>query len=361
MGTFKIKADNVTLKEVLNGFWGNYWTRDGIGTPATDQNCIDRANAVGGSVNTSIGYPGSATLRFSGQFYLDGDTEPTYINDLPPGFSVTGARVIWGLTTWPFLGNELFLEFGAVGERSESIVTVDSYGTYEHPLDVNGDQPSALHLFTDGFGFKVVSAVGGIQFSLYSVEVQGEYDIVDPEYWQQNPVTGEISHGPLNPELELIDPPIYTNPATGEFLVFPPEIPPLPWIAWIPLEPISFIGIPLITPTTIVPILLPLPYPVIFNPIPIPEPVIFTPLLPFVPDEDDDPGDTLVPSNPVQTDNGYTINVGGSAIMVFIENPSGIYTLINGQTHDTLYDRTGLTSLDVKIPNPFVETGFMGQ
>lgn len=53
------------------------------------------------------------------------------------------------------------------------------------------------------------------------------------------------------------------------------------------------------------------------------------------------------------------IALGGTATFLFIGDPSGIYTLVEGKTHDTLYDRTGEESVDVAIPNPFIETGYI--
>lgn len=46
--------------------------------------------------------------------------------------------------------------------------------------------------------------------------------------------------------------------------------------------------------------------------------------------------------------------------VVAIVNPSGIYTLIEGKRHDTLYERlTGITSINVAIPRPYGTTGFI--
>lgn len=53
------------------------------------------------------------------------------------------------------------------------------------------------------------------------------------------------------------------------------------------------------------------------------------------------------------------IDIGGSAVLIFISEPSGIYTMVPGKTHDTLYNR-GSDPIDVKIPNPFVKIPFVG-
>lgn len=65
-----------------------------------------------------------------------------------------------------------------------------------------------------------------------------------------------------------------------------------------------------------------------------------------------------VPSNGGSVFNG--IFIGGFADIVFIGDPSGIYTLVANKTHDTLYERTDVDFVDVKIPNPFFKTAFLG-
>lgn len=52
-------------------------------------------------------------------------------------------------------------------------------------------------------------------------------------------------------------------------------------------------------------------------------------------------------------------SVGGSALIVFSTDASGIYTLAKNKRNDTLYDReTGLTT-DVKIPDPLARIGYI--
>jgi len=88
------------------------------------------------------------------------------------------------------------------------------------------------------------------------------------------------------------------------------------------------------------------------------QPLIFTPL--EIPEITAPPEIPLGPFPNLQLVNS-TIDVGGGASMQFILEPSGIYTLVEGKTHDTLYSRTSPTSTDVAIPNPFAVTSFLGQ
>lgn len=53
--------------------------------------------------------------------------------------------------------------------------------------------------------------------------------------------------------------------------------------------------------------------------------------------------------------------LGGSATITFIGDPSGIYTIVEGKTHDTLYQRTGVDHIDMPIPNPYGVTGYLKQ
>lgn len=55
------------------------------------------------------------------------------------------------------------------------------------------------------------------------------------------------------------------------------------------------------------------------------------------------------------------IDFGGSASFVFIGDPSGIYTLVVNKTHDTLYERTDVNSVNVKIPDPIAKLAFLGE
>jgi hypothetical protein len=51
--------------------------------------------------------------------------------------------------------------------------------------------------------------------------------------------------------------------------------------------------------------------------------------------------------------------LGGTAIVIFMGDPSGIYTITEGKTHDTLYQRTTVDHIDMPIPNPYGITGYL--
>lgn len=48
-----------------------------------------------------------------------------------------------------------------------------------------------------------------------------------------------------------------------------------------------------------------------------------------------------------------------SSIMLLLADPSGIYTLVPGKTHDTLYERTGVNHVDMAIPEPFGRSSYV--
>lgn len=56
------------------------------------------------------------------------------------------------------------------------------------------------------------------------------------------------------------------------------------------------------------------------------------------------------------------IFLGGTSTLQFIGNPSGIYTIVPGKAYDTLYERIpAVTSQNVKIPDPFITTAYVGE
>lgn len=48
-----------------------------------------------------------------------------------------------------------------------------------------------------------------------------------------------------------------------------------------------------------------------------------------------------------------------SSIIIALADPSGIYTLVPGKTHDTLYERTGVDHVDIAIPEPYGRTSYV--
>lgn len=71
-------------------------------------------------------------------------------------------------------------------------------------------------------------------------------------------------------------------------------------------------------------------------------------------------GDIVILGDGNGTQFSGTIALG--VLTIFIENGSGLYRLIEGQTHDTVYlsSATGDQTTDVAFPDPFFQTGYIG-
>jgi hypothetical protein len=366
VGTFKLSFQSGSIS-----LGGGTWFYNGPSDPVA---ALAVANDGNDTYVLSLAYggaDGTYTLRGnmdSSNIRLDGGAPISY-SGLPAGFTVTSAqghiKISCGVPAAipNTISGQWFYQNFAIG-ASWIIPNGTNYYSVGFPLDVNGDPPTMSQLLGIGFGFNFILTCGPTELASVGMdllEIIGTYS-VPTSHWYQDSGTGVKSFTDTPGVNDVLIPtPIYLNPIPGEFLVDPPVIPGSPWIPWVPTGPIAYIGTPILTPTIITPIFLPDLPPVDYIPVPLPDPIIFTPTLPIVIEEEPDPEEFPRISGPIPTDNGYTINIGGAATFVFIGSPSGIYTLIPGQTHDTLYDRTGQISIDVKIPNPFIETGYLGQ
>ncbi len=315
---------------------------------------------------------------------LDGDTTNIYnINSLPAGFTVTQATARAYISQTKSLAIpthnawQWFFEnfpYGAPFTLGASSIATT---VTTNLLDGSGAVPQMLVLTGLGFGLNLTIDRGGVggtneELGIDLLEITGTYTI--ETVWWANPETENIQYSVTNPGSSwtpLVDIPKY-NPDTGDVDLTPPVDLGNPWVPWIPINPIEFDpNNSYITPN-IIPFI-PIPFsPTAYVPIPFGPPTTFIPtpfipISPFIPltlveDAPDEPDSfILITPTPQPTDNGYQLAVGGAGILVFIGSPSGIYTLVPGQTYDTLYDRTGAVSVNVKIPNPFIETGFLGE
>jgi len=55
------------------------------------------------------------------------------------------------------------------------------------------------------------------------------------------------------------------------------------------------------------------------------------------------------------------LDAGGAALIVFMIDPSGIYTIVPGRHYDTIYERLDVDTRDVAIPEPYGITGYLGE
>jgi len=89
-----------------------------------------------------------------------------------------------------------------------------------------------------------------------------------------------------------------------------------------------------------------------FNPIPF-EPIIYNPPRPAI---------THIPITMVVqiVSTEFTGSVLLGTFEIMIADASGIYNITPNKTNDTLYSQNSLTIEEVKIPTPFIKTGFIG-
>lgn len=75
------------------------------------------------------------------------------------------------------------------------------------------------------------------------------------------------------------------------------------------------------------------------------------------------PGWPVVPVTPIIYGNGTQFSgwVNLTPLTVTLVDASGVYRLVKDKTNDTLYDQIApISTYNVKIPNPFIKTGFIG-
>lgn len=301
MGTYKLRANLVTQKI---GVWQT--TPGGLTTDPALVTAIFTDNASGIIGNYGGAFAGS--IRFSTQFYLDGSGSPTAFNSLPSGFTIDSAilqlKCDNGMDNFPTA--TILMEYSALETRNISNIPFDSGLNYffTHTLPT-----TALHLFGDGMGIEFTYVAGGIPVFQF-FEIAGNYSISTFTF-TMTPPSGNVEVG------ELI-----TIEATGD-------------------DPINFSQVG-----------------------------IFAGATPIVPIYQDQFTFTfLIPSGlsgaTVFTALGNGVQFSGSVTLgtltILVTNGSGIYTLVLNKTDDTLYSslRDG-TTYDVKIPNPFIKTGFIG-
>lgn len=339
MGTFILKP---TLVGQMDGFWYGYdgalvfskLDTDlilGINNPAlaAPLHVASALTVLGGEDSTHLAVSTSNDLIrfifFGSCIYLDGSLVPTTFSALPAGFRFTSARVqvrssLNGedATRHIFLQFDEFTESGNLGVAAPS-VPVPIF--YDHPAPI----PSPLSLINDGMGIRIDNTTAGQRSSREYLGgiVSGGYDLVGSS-WDLttpspvkvgDPITVTGASG-LDGVLDIVI--TYEDPETQELVE---------------------ITIPKLSFQTQTSILL-----IFFIP---------TGLEGF--------------SGPITVEaDGDGVQFSGRVLLgtlfVLIENGSGIYRITSNKTNDTVYYNSPVNddTVDVKIPNPFFKTGFVG-
>jgi hypothetical protein len=307
MGTYIYKPTSVFQNLTAAGFW-----KEILGDGTSDADLLSGINDISsldGVYLGNVGGPNSGTLLFLGDFFLDGSLSPTPFASLPAGFTPTSCQLSIQSTTNPFPGPDITINvhFGFDVDRPWS-------GTLVYTKDYNSPVPSALDINTF-IGFDEVKTMNVTGPGFFDLTVSGNYSLL--AYSWDIPQSGS--------NVEVGDIISITSPGTN------------------PLTDLDLTQLTIsLACGTVVPITQ--------------TKTLFT----FkVPGSCSGNGATAITA----TGNGvqFSGSVPLGSITILLTNASGIYTLTPGATHDTLYSslRDG-TTRNVKIPDPFAKTGYVG-
>lgn len=286
-------------------------------------------NLVLGSGKLLVGDPsavGSHLVRFNFSLTdpiisLDGNPAISF-NDLPAGFEVTSATlIVASRSSIVTAGSQLFLQQNAVDELLQAaFVGGNNDLAYQFPYDFSGPvDPTMLDILSNGYGIRTVyTGAGDVAFFDHG-RITGTYDTFAFTYTLDPPDGSDVDAG---------------NDDEGGNLIT---------IASAPGNPLDLSHVTIS---------------VACGPITIVEQTasIFKFYLPIL-CNGAGPTDIMATGDGTQ----FSGSVSLGTLNILLTNASGIYTLVPGKTNDTLYSslRDG-TTRNVKIPNPFAKTGFIG-
>lgn len=308
MGTYKLKITSVASKS-------GAWTVSPGG--ATNNAALIAAITVAGGSSIFVN-GGDGLIRWGTEFFLDGSVTPTGINSLPSGFHITTA--IMTLTTGVDLSaagqnlNTVEMQYAIPEVRNISGLAPNSGFDYlfGHPT-VAGGPPSALHMFSDGCGINFVRNPADGTPGFLFMEIDGEYEIQAFSWTIDTTSPVEVGQ-----EISI-------SGTDG-------------------LDEVSRVCIQYLTGSVL--------HSICINNFNVQTPTHLTFNLPSGLNA------TTIYIVPV-TFSGSAVLLG--SLTLLFEDTTGIYTFVNNKSNDTLYDgaRDGTTN-DVKIPDPFAKTGFIG-
>jgi len=377
MGTFVIKGFTSVGSKSSPGTGPN-WGGGQFGYSRTGSDLSDAAILAGinsptvsnadGNVALFAGFANGATsvigtwlirLRFAFPFSddvisLDGNPLINF-NELPAGFTTTSATLKVSVARYPnvsgdIINGDLFLQLDSIGEESADLGQVDTLPSFTvKSFAYDFTFPILQQMFfilTKGFGIRVVFP-GDISYGqqFFDAKIEGTYVITGFSFTLDTPTVSPSGISPAN----------HVQISSGGGSVGGLDFTGIPADIGGGQSGINFTFSGVGGPQT-------------FN---IPTANIITQtttLLQFtVPT-------TIVailvaafPNNPapnvsiIVTGDGSqfsgTMDLG--LLAVLLADASGIYRIVRNKTNDTLYDRTGDT-VDVKIPDPFFDTGYVG-
>lgn len=362
MGTFKFKPFAVFTRD--NG--SENWGQQAVAYPASDAQCVAGANNTNGAAELYHGNTTAAStgkLVFLGRWYLDGSSTPLDINSLPNGFIVNSATfTIKGGNQWIARpGDHYYVTFANRVEEEIPHAASSTYTVIISPVPSSLAVDALLVLRLDK------TAVDGNQ-GFYNLIIDGTYSLWSFTYAIDTPTVNTI--GPSN-KVRLTS----TYPAAnalnlngivtngidnnGNYNALSDTGIAGIGLTWINLAgvtkyyfiPIRYIGIDAVKAgfDPITPVLLEFEIPPALALLIWQDPTI--------------PGWPNVLVTPYIYGDGTQFSgwVALTPLTLTLVDASGVYKLVKDKTNDTLYNQIApISTSNVKIPNPFIKTGFIG-
>lgn len=280
------------------------------------------------NLDPPIFYNASARFGFVGlSIYLDGSLTPIDFSGLPSGFTPLSASVkmvCGGITlgnTTNFTQYQLQQAFGVDGPVNDT----NSFGNdFPYPSPV----PTILNLISNGCGVHVIGEAdlfgAGSQIdNMYNLRVEGTYTIVA----SSSPITIQNSNIPvtIGDKVKII-----IDPTTLDPTVPPPDLTTVTKIELKYIDPDTGIEQTIIIDSTTNPynIIVQQKY-VIWIYVPIGFPIFKTTKV------------VITDITLVFEGKQFTGSILVGTLPILLEDSSGIYTLVKGQTHDIIYSRDG--------------------
>lgn len=317
-------------------------------------------NRVGTGLTLSASGAGSITQQLDGELWIYDDVALTYtpmkISDLPAGFRVTSISMYGGAAPFDF-PNLIFDAGGPATDDAQVTSWSSSLSDFDSSNTVPANLTDVLAANEIVFNVSWNGVFPATPFIIARVVDASSYPGFPVPPVDANPITAfqtfylfgewDDGGGSGNTPGPLINPSVTATGNPGEYTV---DLTPGPDTEIVEIQSPdgTVIGI---YPVGVFPIVVILPGPtVVLTPInPNPSIVVGPPSVL-----------TVIPRFDYVMSGGF--DLGGSPTIQLLGNPSGIYTLVPNKTHDTLYERNAgsLTEQDVKIPDPFIKTAFVG-
>lgn len=329
-GTYSLKVTDSIASTV--GTWNDAAC---LGNPFTNNYLTTVGWATGSACAANA--PANVAIRFlfslvAAAISLDGDPLIAYAG-LPAGWLPTSAELDVRLASFSLVSN-CFIQFDAATEHE--VTTFNGHKLFTHP---NPSGLSALDLFSNGWGVRLVTTGINAQCSIQGigtpVVITGNYIIgqtwtittAQPVIYGRNSTTG----ADRLPQVTVV----------ANDLGFPGQLDDVTEIHFAYTDAagnpqVVVFSPPFITQTQYV--------------------LIFT-----IPIDDFAPPTVPLPPSTTGVLTGVTFSgsIPLGTLEILLESGSGIYRIVSGKRNDTIYITDGDTQ-DVKIPNPFGKTGFIG-